>query len=111
MKRIVLLLGMAFTFGVVTAQNTYIVKTRGAMKTLSATDGNGAQAESEEDSEPDFVRDNFKFYSLCDWQDGMKFMVMPERYGLVFNTFIDASINKELSSRTLRYNTMTYKVH
>src|SRR5574344_363200 len=111
MKRIVLLLGMAFTFGVVTAQNTYIVKTRGAMKTLSASDGNGAQAESEEGSEPDFVRDNFKFYSLCDWQDGMKFMVMPERYDLVVNTFIDATTNKEVSSGSLRYKIMIYKGH
>src|SRR5574344_1995248 len=109
MKRIVLLLGMAFTFGVVTAQNTYIVKTRGAMKTLSATDGNGAQAESEEDSEPDFVRDNFKFYSLCDWQDGMKFMVMPERYGLGSKSVSDATTNEEVRRGCLRYKMMIYK--
>lgn len=114
MKRVVILLGLAFTFSVVMAQNSYIVKTRGAKRSVVSGDmSNASQSgdQDSEDNEPDFVRDNFKFYSLCDWQDGMKFMVMPEKYDLIVNTFTDATTNKEVGSGSLRYKVMIYKGH
>lgn len=111
MKRIAFLFGVAFVFGIATAQNSYIVKTRGANNVLSTSDSNGIQIDGQENQKPDFIRDNFKFYSLCDWKEGMKFMVMPERYDLIVNTFTDASTNKEVSSGILRYKIMIYKGH
>lgn len=111
MKRVLFLLGISFVFNTVIAQNSYIVKTHGATNQEVKGAGQYTGADGESDQGPDFVRDNFKFYSLCDWQEGMKFMVMPERYDLIVNTFIDASTNKEASSGALRYKIMIYKGH
>ena len=41
----------------------------------------------------------------------MKFMVMPEKYDLVVNTFCDASNGKEVSSGKLMHKIMIYKNH
>lgn len=111
MKRVLFLLGIAFVFNTVIAQNSYIVKTHGAIKSNVTIAGEYTGADSQSGREPDFVTDNFKFYSLCDWQEGMKFMVIPDRYDLIVNTFVDASTNKEVSSGSLRYKIMIYKGH
>lgn len=111
MKRVLFILGISFIFNTVIAQNPYIVKTHGAAKADVTGTSENTGVDSQSDQEPDFVNDNFRFYSLCDWQDGMKFMVMPEKYDLIVNTFIDASTNKEVSSSSLRYNIMVYKGH
>lgn len=114
MNRIILTAGMAIAvFASVTAQNSYIVKTRDARKAVAAVSaGNENPSVKEEEQEAnDFVSANFKYYSLCDWQDGMKFMVMPEKYDLVVNTFCDASTGKEVSSGRLRHKIMIYKGH
>jgi hypothetical protein len=107
MKRIVLLVGLFFGFSALYAQNPYIVKTRGASKTAAAS----ADSTSNEEKVHDFVSDNFKYYSLCDWQEGMKFMVLPEKYDLIVNTFSDASTNTEVSNGSLREKIMIYKGH
>jgi hypothetical protein len=114
MKRIFLTAGMAFAVAVsVMAQNSYIVKTRDAKKTVAAASaGNGQSSENEEEQEAtDFVSANFKYYSLCNWEEGMKFMVMPEKYDLIVNTFSDASTGKDVSSGRLRHKIMIYKGH
>jgi len=113
MKRMFILGALAFCFTMSNAQNSYIVKTKGA-KQATASSGNekdGASTGEAEAQEPDFVRDNFKYYSLCDWQEGMKFMVMPEKYDLIVNTFTDQSTGKEVGSGSLRYKIMIYKGH
>lgn len=100
------------TFAVLTlqAQNSYIVKTKGANKTAKAT--NAATGEEKEQEEAqDFIGKNFKYYSMCDWKEGMRFMVMPEKYDMVVNTFCDAATGKEVSSNRLRYKIMTYQGH
>ena len=80
------------------AQNSYIVKTRGAKK-AAVTKSTATATEDEAEPEArDFIGENFRFYSLCDWQEGMKFMVMPEKYDLIVNTFCDAATGKEVSS-------------
>ena len=93
------------------AQNSYIVKTKGAKKVAVAQNGVGSGSEAEEKKAHDFVSDNFKFRSLCDWREGMRFMVLPEKYDLVVNTFCDAVTGKEVSSGRLRYKIMVYKGH
>ena len=59
---------------------------------------------------PDFVNDNFKYYSMCDWQRGMRFMVMPEKVDLITNTFCQSN-GEEVSSVTLRHKIMRYEGH
>ena len=94
-------------------ENSYIVKTRSAKKTaVQTTTAEGvAAAPEEEETAKDFISQNFKFYSLCDWEEGMKFMVMPEKYDLIVKTFCDAGTGKEVSSMSLRHKIMIYKGH
>ena len=113
MKRVILLAVSAMMLSTVSAQeNSYIVKTRSAKKSSVQTTANGMEAEQkEEETAKDFISQNFKFYSLCDWKEGMKFMVMPEKYDLIVKTFCDAATGKEVSSMSLRHKIMIYKGH
>ena len=115
MKKVILTASLAFLFGVSYAQQTandYIVKTKNVKKMLVNTSADGALTEDvEEEKAHDFISENFHFYSLCDWKEGMKFMVMPEKYDMVVKTFHDASTGKEVSSMPLRHKIMIYKGH
>ena len=115
MKRVVLTMGLAMLMMTVSAQvNTYIVKTRTAQKKAVAAQqeaGSEGMSQEEEDAPTDFISQNFKFYSLCDWKEGMKFMVMPEKYDLIVKTFCDAATGKEVSSMSLRHKIMLYRGH
>ena len=112
MKRMIFTAFVAIAFLAASAQsNPYIVKTKGAKKSAESHMADviaEAQQEEEENSQ-DFISQNFKFHSLCDWTDGMKFMVMPEKYDLVVKTFTDATTGKEVNSLTLKYKIMIYK--
>jgi len=112
MKKVFLTAGLALVVAVATAQsNDYIVKTKGAKKTEQVAIGGSSTLEEEEEKAHDFISENFKFHSLCDWQEGMKFMVMPEKYDLIVKTFSDASTGKEVSSISLRHKIMIFKGH
>ena len=113
MKRMIFMVCVAFAFLTVSAQeNPYIVKTRGAKKSAQTQMADElAAAQQEAENAQDFIGQNFKFYSLCDWKEGMKFMVMPEKYDLVVKTFTDAATGKEVSSMPLKYKIMIYKGH
>ena len=110
MKRTLLTTCMAFILLVAYAQeNSYIVKTRGAKHKAELQ---LAEAEEQkEETAADFIGQNFKFYSLCDWQDGMKFMVVPNEFDMVMKTFTDAETDKSVSSMKLRHKIMIYKGH
>ena len=112
MKKAFLTTCVAFLFLTATAQeNSYIVKTRGAKKKAQMELSDDSILNLEEETARDFISDNFRFYSLCDWQEGMKFMVMPEKYDLVVKTFADAGTGKDVSSMSLRHKIMIYKGH
>ena len=112
MKRTILSTCAALLFMVATAQeNSYIVKTRGAKKSVLTESSSAQGIVPEEETATDFISQNFKYYSLCDWQEGMKFMVIPEKYDLVVKTFADAATGKEVSSMPLKYKIMIYKGH
>lgn len=111
---------MGLTFAMMTgfaqtSASDYIVKTKGVKKIVAeaATSPEAvAGAENEEVTEPlDFVGKYFKYYSLCDWRVGMRFMVLPDKYDLIVKTFTDAKEHKEVSSLPLRHHIMTYKGH
>lgn len=102
-----------FAFAVLTAmaqENPYIVKTKGVKKTVVKPE-QGTTAQNDEPEATDFMGKNFRFYSMCDWKEGMRFMVIPEKYDLLVNTFRDATTNREVSSGKLRYKIMVYKGH
>jgi len=112
MKRMVLLAGMAVVMLSSMAQdNPYIVKTKNVKKTAVAKSVTVDDVDSQSAEPQDFMGKNFRFYSMCDWKDGMRFMVIPEKYDLLVNTFRDAITNKEVSSARLRHSIMVYKGH
>ncbi|MBO6029871.1 MAG: hypothetical protein J6Q22_00185 [Prevotella sp.] len=113
MKRAILTMGFAMLLMTVSAQvNTYIVKTRTAQQKAVAQQADSEiKSLTDENGPTDFISQNFKFYSLCDWKEGMKFMVMPEKYDLIVRTFCDAATGKEVSSMSLRHKIMIYRGH
>lgn len=50
-----------------------------------------------------FINDHFKYYNLCDWTPGMKFMVMPERKDIIIPPFKSAETNKEVDTGELKH--------
>ena len=118
MRRLFFMVTMAFAVLLASAQTAddYIVKTKGVKKPEVATaqqlETEAEAGEGQKAEEPqDFIGKNFKYYSLCDWREGMRFMVMPEKYDLVVKTFADAATGKEVSSMSLRHKIMIYKGH
>ena len=113
MKRLLMLAGMSVALMTVTAQNNpYIVKTKGVkpvVKTAKVT--SDGQIKEEETVPTDFMSKNFRYQSMCDWKAGMRFMVIPEKYDMLVNTFCDATTGKEVSSSRLRHKIMVYKGH
>ena len=112
MKKLMIIAGMAFVTATAIAQSadSYIVKTKGVTKTEEKV----VKENSDKEDEPtgkDFVSQNFRYYSLCDWKDGMKFMVLPEKYDLLVNTFRDTGTGKEVPSGKLRHKIMIYNDH
>lgn len=112
MKKLMILAGLAFVATTAMAQNadSYIVKTKGVKK-IEAKVVKEKKNGEEEPTGTDFISQNFRYYSLCDWKDGMKFMVLPEKYDLVVNTFRDAGTGKEVPSGKLRRKIMIYNNH
>lgn len=115
MKRTILTAGLVFVMSVLAMaqDNPYIVKTKGVKKpdpqvTETKEDN---QTDAVEDDDDSFLGKNFRFYSMCNWFDGMRFMVVPEKYDMLVNTFHDAVSGKEVSSGTLRHKIMVYKGH
>lgn len=114
MKRTIFAACMAIAFLTASAQsNSYIVKTKGVKKSAQThmQDELAEAQQDEEEASQDFISQNFKYHSLCDWEKGMKFMVMPDKYDLVVKTFTDPSTGKEVSSMTLKYKIMVYQGH
>ena len=91
MKRWTLLVAVSFVMSTAMAQdNPYIVKTKGVQKEEVAQ----SQDATDEAEPTDFMGKNFRYYSMCDWKEGMRFMVVPEKFDLLVNTFHDAAGNE-----------------
>lgn len=91
--------------------NKYLVWTKN-VKLVPETNavaevGDSAVAEEQVSFEDKF----FKFYSLCEWMPGMKFMVLPEKKDLVIKTFAKRETDELVGSMTLRYKIMEYRGH
>jgi len=112
MKRMILLAGMAIAMTTAMAQdNDYIVKTKNVKKTEAAKAVTAEDVVADEAEPKDFMGKNFRYYSMCDWKNGMRFMVVPEKYDLLVGTFRDMNTNKEVSSGSLRHYIMVYRGH
>lgn len=96
----------------VLSSQSYFVWTNGVKKPdtpKSSSSTTRTQAQTEEPT--DFMGKNFRFYSMCDWFEGMRFMVIPQEYDMLVNSFYEASTGKEVSAGLLRHHIMIYKGH
>lgn len=86
------LLGLLLLFVVTLswAQGDYLVKT-GVQKTATGTD------------EQIFVETNFPFYSMCNWQPGMKFMFVTEGKYSFIAVFANYETGRDVDNAKLQY--------
>ena len=101
---------MIAAIGVQAQASKYIVKTKGAKKAAVATQDAESDAPKEEKAH-DFLSQYFRHVSMCDWQEGMRFMVIPDKKDLVIKTFADAATGQMVSNTKLRHKIMVYKGH
>lgn len=112
MKRLFVMVIMAAVVIVASAQeNKYIVKTKGAKKTVVAASAEDPQAVQETTEPQDTLSRFFRYVSMCDWGTGMRFMVIPDKKDMVIKTFADAETGQMVSSTKLRHKIMVYQGH
>lgn len=90
--------------------NSYLVWTN---TLLLNKEGNDSTA-TEEDAELahlNFMDKYFRFITMCDWQEGMRFMVIPDKKDMVIRTFADSLTGELVPSMTLRHKIMEYRGH
>lgn len=59
----------------------------------------------------DFISRNFRYVSMCEWQPGMRFMVVPSQKDLVIKTFAEWSTGNMVSNTALKDKIMVYEGH
>lgn len=90
--------------------NDYIVSTEQIDPQNDSTAIDQANIESMS-AEERFLNDNFPYLSMCDWQEGMRFMVVPNDRDMIVRTFTDSLTGREVRSGELRYKIMEYRGH
>ena len=113
MRRFLMFVAMAMAVTVSQAQDDghgYIVKTKGAKK-VAVAEGAAGEEQAQAPESEDFFEKNFRYVSLCDWKEGMRFMVIPDKKDMVIKTFADAETGLMVPSSKLRHKIMTYKGH
>lgn len=112
MKRLLMVAALAIaTVGIQVQANNYIVKTKGAKKAVAQQQEVPQEELQEAEGARDFISQYFRYVSLCDWKEGMRFMVIPEKKDMVIKTFADAETGQMVSSMKLRHKIMVYKGH
>jgi hypothetical protein len=112
MKRLfVMVIMAAVVIGASAQENKYIVKTKGAKKTVVAASAEDPQAMQETTEPQDTLSRFFRYVSMCDWGTGMRFMVIPDKKDMVIKTFADAETGQMVSSTKLRHKIMVYQGH
>ena len=112
MKRLfVMVIMAAVVIGASAQENKYIVKTKGAKKTVVAASAEDPQAVQETTEPQDTLSRFFRYVSMCDWGTGMRFMVIPDKKDMVIKTFADAETGQMVSSTKLRHKIMVYQGH
>lgn len=110
MKKLLMGTLLAFVALTVQGQNDYIVKTKGAKKTV-AVEETVAEPVTGQEEVHDFLSQYFRYVSMCDWTPGMRFMVIPEKKDMVIKTFAEAGTGVMVSSMSLKHKIMVYSGH
>lgn len=109
MKRIiyhsVVAVSLSLTSLAANAQSDYIVNTY--EDGGSSSDSTAAVvADTPEEA---FLAQHFPYISLCDWQPGMRFLVVPGEEDGVIRTFTDSITGREIGTADLRYKSLEYR--
>lgn len=88
------------------SQNPYIVSTL-----PENTDSISAQNATSETQSPEerFLNQHFPYRSLCDWNVGMKFMVIPGATDAYIRTFTDSITGHEIATASLKHKILIYR--
>lgn len=112
MKRLMMVVFMAVAvIGASAQENKYIVKTKGAKKAVEVAAVTDSVAAKDANEPQDTLSRIFRYVSMCDWGEGMRFMVIPDKKDMVIKTFADAETGQMVSSLKLRHKIMVYKGH
>lgn len=112
-KQAILLITMLVAVVAMKAQtrsSDYFVFTKDAKQTavpVKAEGGDGAAVEKVRD----VMKERFPFRRLCDWREGMRFMVRPDKRDYVMRSFADAADHKKVSITSLRNKILVYTGH
>lgn len=87
------------------AQDDYFVTTEVAV----AAGDSASAALADMTAEQRFLNENFAYRSLCDWTEGMRFMVMPGDKDTYLNVFADAETRREVPTGDLKRHIVIYK--
>lgn len=91
MKKATLFLLFLLTgINTLSAQNEYLVKTDNKPRTVVS-------------EEEEFLTEHFPLIRLCDWQPGMKFMIVPDKVDMIISTFKLYDSKKDVENSTLKY--------
>ena len=101
---------LSFSQAKAQVSNDYIVSTEQVAPQGDSTAVNNVNTESMT-AEERFLHDNFPYLSMCNWQEGMRFMVVPNDRDMIVRTFTDSISGREISSGELRYKIMEYRGH
>ena len=103
---------VSMTAGAQRDAQDYFVKTKNAVEEKKTEKkGNEAVAEEEEEKAQDLMNQLFPRVSLCEWNDSMLFMVLPDKRDLVLRVFIDGYTNNHVSTMSLSHKLMRYQGH
>lgn len=90
--------------------NKYLVWTNNIIFSEEKPEEAKEELAEEEEQAKGFIETYFRYVSMCDWKEGMKFMVVPDKKDMVVRTFAD-SLGRLVSSMSLRHKIMVYKGH
>lgn len=88
----------------------YEVLTNQVVRRVAPVSNDTAATSPAQDQQQDFISSNFRFISMCDWQPGMRFMVIPDQRDLVTRAFTDKN-NVPVSTNSIKHCILIYDGH
>lgn len=88
--------------------NEYLVWTNNVIFQKEKADSVVQDSVAKKEETKSFIERYFRYQSMCDWKEGMRFMVIPDKKDMVIRTFCD-SMGEMVSSMSLRHKILVYK--
>lgn len=112
MKKSILLSAMLFAAVTASGQGdaeSYLKYTKNAKPASAVAAADTAKTKKEKAR--DVMNEKFPYRGLCEWEPGMRFMVVPDKRDLVIRTFTDSVTGQKVSNSPLRHKIFVYTGH